>query len=334
MNIETINHFIKAVSIVLPKNPLHKEDELKLCNINERKYQLLQENSGIFNHFVSDESTYSSDLATQALEELFSKDILKKDEIDLLVFTSFTPDYLAPACTSLIHKNLNLSSHTLCLDVLGFCPGFLQSLLQVFLALNLPSIKKAVLICASVKSKAIDAQKDKITFLNNSDSASAILIEKNTNIEDKSYFAQKIFSAQCIEETLPYSGLQTNSNKNIQANTTLAFSFTMQNYPAFFQDFFEHFNLKKTSFDEFFVHSSDNFSKQKLYEKLNLNFTQDNILKNYGNTTINKLPLELASYTGGGDKQIFLGSFGTGITFNACSLKINFDKLQSFIKVV
>ncbi len=313
MNIETINHFIKAVSIVLPKNPLHKEDELKLCNINERKYQLLQENSGIFNHFVSDESTYSSDLATQALEELFSKDILKKDEIDLLVFTSFTPDYLAPACTSLIHKNLNLSSHTLCLDILGFCPGFLQSLLQVFLALNLPSIKKAVLICASVKSKAIDAQKDKITFLNNSDSASAILIEKNTNIEDKSYFAQKIFSAQCIEETLPYSGLQTNSNKNIQANTTLAFSFTMQNYPAFFQDFFEHFNLKKTSFDEFFIHSSDNFSKQKLYEKLNLNFTQDNILKNYGNTTINKLPLELASYAGGGINKFSLEALEQGL---------------------
>lgn len=245
MNLKTTNHFIRAVSVVLPKNPLRKEDELKLCNINERKYQLLQENSGIFNHFVSDESTYSSDLATQALEELFSKDILKKDEIDLLVFTSFTPDYLAPACTSLIHKNLNLSSHTLCLDVLGFCPGFLQSLLQVFLALNQPSIKKAVLICASVKSKAIDAQKDKITFLNNSDSASVILIEKNTNIEDKSYFAQKIFSTQCIEETLPYNGLQTNSNKNIQANTTLAFSFTMQNYPAFFQEFFEHFNLKK-----------------------------------------------------------------------------------------
>ncbi|MCV3553958.1 3-oxoacyl-ACP synthase [Campylobacter sp. CNRCH_2013_0898h] len=194
--------------------------------------------------------------------------------------------------------------------------------------------KKAILICASVKSKAIDAQKDKITFLNNSDSASAILIEKNTNSKEKSCFSQKVFSTQCVEETLPYGGFQINSNKNIQANTTLAFSFIMQNYPTFFQEFFEHFNLEKTSFDEFFIHSSDNFSKQKLYERLNLNFIQDNILKNYGNTTINKLPLELASYTGGGDKQIFLGSFGTGITLNACSLKINFDKLQSFIKVV
>lgn len=147
MNLKAANHSIKVVSITLLKNPLCKEDELKLCNINERKYQLLQENSGIFNHFVSDESTYASDLATQALEELFSKDILKKDEIDLLVFTSFTPDYLTPACTSLIHKNLNLNSHTLCLDVLGFCPGFLQSLLQVFLALNQQSIKKLFNMC-------------------------------------------------------------------------------------------------------------------------------------------------------------------------------------------
>lgn len=73
MNLEITNHSIKAISIVLPKNPLHKEDKLKLCNINERKYQLLQENSGIFNHFISDDSTYASDLATQALEELFSK---------------------------------------------------------------------------------------------------------------------------------------------------------------------------------------------------------------------------------------------------------------------
>ncbi|WP_120760927.1 hypothetical protein [Campylobacter sp. P255] len=132
MNLETTNHFIKAISVILPKNPLCKEEELNLCGLSERKYQLLQENSGIFNHFVSGESTYASDLATQALEELFLKNIIHKDEIDLLVFTSFTPDYLAPACTSLIHKNLNLSNHTLCFDMLGFCPGFLQSLLQVF----------------------------------------------------------------------------------------------------------------------------------------------------------------------------------------------------------
>ncbi|WP_253254862.1 3-oxoacyl-ACP synthase [Campylobacter sp. P255] len=213
-------------------------------------------------------------------------------------------------------------------------PWLFTEFASSFLALNQPSIKKAVLICASVKSKAIDAQKDKITFLNNSDSASAILIEKNTNIEEKSCFSQKIFSNRCIEETLSYSGLNPNSSNTLKTNNTLAFSFVMQNYPIFFQEFFKHFDLEKNSFDEFFIYSSDNFSKQKLYEKLNLHFTQDNILKNYGNTTINKLPLELASYIGGGDKQIFLGSFGTGITFNACSLKINFDKFQGFIKVV
>ncbi|WP_139453658.1 3-oxoacyl-ACP synthase [Campylobacter armoricus] len=300
MNLKITNHSIKAISIVLPKNPLHKEDELKLCNINERKYQLLQENSGIYNHFISDKQTYASDLATQALEILFEKNIICKNELDLLVFTSFTPDYLAPACTSLIHKNLNLSEHTLCFDMLGFCPGFLQSLFQVFLTLNHTHIQKVVLICASVKSKAIDTQKDKITFLNNSDSASAILIEKNTNTKEEAFFSQKVYSVQCLEETLPFNGFNHNSNETIQANNNLAFSFIMQNYPVFFQDFFDYFKLEKNNFDEFFIHSSDNFSKQKLLEELKLATKEDAILKNYGNTTINKLPLEIASYAVGG----------------------------------
>ncbi|QKF57884.1 3-oxoacyl-ACP synthase [Campylobacter ornithocola] len=306
MNIKLYNHSIKAVSIVLPKNPYSKEDELKLCNINEKKYQLLQKNSGIYSHFISDKQVYASDLATQALEMLFEKNIICKNELDMIIFTTFTPDFLAPACTSLIHKNLNLSEHTLCFDMLGFCPGFLQSLFQVFLALNHTHIQKVVLICASVKSKAIDTQKDKITFLNNSDSASAILIEKNTNAYEKSFFSQKIFSTQCLEETLPFNGFNHNSNETIQANGNLAFSFAMQNYPVFFQDFFDYFKLDKNKIDEFFIHSSDNFSKQKLLEELKLATKEDAILKNYGNTTINKLPLELASYMGGGINKFSL----------------------------
>ncbi|WP_328591422.1 3-oxoacyl-ACP synthase [Campylobacter armoricus] len=181
-----------------------------------------------------------------------------------------------------------------------FALDFYKVFFKFFLTLNHTHIQKVVLICASVKSKAIDTQKDKITFLNNSDSASAILIEKNTNTKEEAFFSQKVYSAQCLEETLPFSKFNSQLIENVKANNILAFSFIMQNYPVFFQDFFDYFKLEKNNFDEFFIHSSDNFSKQKLYEKLNLHFTQDEILKKYGNTTINKLPLEIASYAVGG----------------------------------
>lgn len=33
-------------------------------------------------------------------------------------------------------------------------------------------------------------------------------------------------------------------------------------------------------------------------------------------------------------KHVFMASFDTGITFNAMSLKIDFSKIKSFIKII
>ncbi|EOI1921625.1 3-oxoacyl-ACP synthase, partial [Campylobacter coli] len=72
-----------------------------------------------------------------------------------------------------------------------------------------------------------------------------------------------------------------------------------------------------------------------------LNFKEiknDETLKNYGDVTINKLAFDLANYEcggrGGGIKQVFMASFGTGITFNAMSLKIDFSKIKNFIEII
>ncbi|EJA8605298.1 3-oxoacyl-ACP synthase, partial [Campylobacter coli] len=71
-----------------------------------------------------------------------------------------------------------------------------------------------------------------------------------------------------------------------------------------------------------------------------LNFKEiknDETLKNYGDVTINKLAFDLANYEwrkGEGIKQVFMASFGTGITFNAMSLKIDFSKIKNFIEII
>ncbi len=44
---------IKAISIVLPKNPHTLEKELQECNLNQKKYELLKQNTGINHHFIS-----------------------------------------------------------------------------------------------------------------------------------------------------------------------------------------------------------------------------------------------------------------------------------------
>ncbi|MBK1972446.1 3-oxoacyl-ACP synthase [Campylobacter sp. TTU_617] len=291
MKLAINNHSIKAISVVLPKNPRTYEEELNFVNLSENKFKILQQNSGIFNHFISDENTYASDLASKALEELLNQNLIKKDEIDVLIFASFTPDFLAPACSSLVHKNLKLANHTLCFDISVFCWGFLQGLLRAFLLLDHLNIKKVVLLCASVKSKKINP-KDKITFLNTSDSASAILIEK-TNTKQKAFYSQNIFSEFALEETLPLKAFNENGNDFMKTDGNLFFSFIMEKFPIFFEDFFSHFKQKKQEIDYFLFQNANSFVRDKLFYTLKLKNNFDDSLKEYGNTLINKLVLDL-----------------------------------------
>lgn len=115
MKLKLNSHIIKAISIVLPKNSHSLDEELKQCNLNKNKYKILQQNTGIKNHFVCPENIFASDLASKALEKLFKEKLLSKNELDVLLVYSFTPDFLAPALSSLIHKNLNLNEKNIML---------------------------------------------------------------------------------------------------------------------------------------------------------------------------------------------------------------------------
>lgn len=307
MKLKLNSHTIKAISVVLPKNSHSLSEELKQCNLNENKYKILQQNTGIKNHFICPENIFASDLANQALEKLFKENLLLKDELDALLVCSFTPDFLAPALSSLIHKNLKLDKKTLCYDNIAFCSGFLQGLTQSFLLLDNKNIKKVALVCVSVKSKKI-SKNDKVTYLSNSDSASVILIEKS-NAKEKALFSQEIFSDFSTEETFPVKCFKK-ANDFIDMDRNLTFSHLNKNFPIFFNDFFNNFKLEKNKIDEFFLQSSNNFIKTKLLELLGFKeIKQDETLENYGDTTINKLALDLVNYnqkiiktaSGGGD---------------------------------
>lgn len=95
-------------------------------------------------------------------------------------------------------------------------------------------IKKVALVCVSVKSKKI-SKNDKVTYLNNSDSASAILIEKS-NTKEKALFSQKIFSKFATEETFPLKCFKE-ANDFIDMDRNLTFSHLNENFPIFLMIF-------------------------------------------------------------------------------------------------
>ncbi len=72
--------------------------------------------------------TMPSDLSTQAARNLFEKNIVKPEQIDLLIHASVCRDFLEPSTSSIVHHNLGLRSDMMFFDLSNACLGVMSSI--------------------------------------------------------------------------------------------------------------------------------------------------------------------------------------------------------------
>lgn len=324
-------HKIKALHLVLPKNSPSSLEEFQKAGFGEQKAQIFIKNTGITRHFISDENTYASDLASFALQTLFDENLLLKNELDKLIVFSHTPDFFTPNLSALVHKNCILSPKTLCVDMTSYCTSFISGLYEAFISLECSDIDKVVLICVSVKSKKI-APSNIIDYASISDSASAILIEKDERA-GQCHFESEFLSEFVLQETRPCSAYKKGFSECVSIDHQLFFRLVFENFPRFFKEFMQEL---ENNDPVIFLQSANDFFHDKLILELAFDkalfFNEANA--KFGNTDCNHLPLNLYLYkTGGGlmkkDKFVFF-SFGTGFVMNAIDLNL---KDLSFLKL-
>src|SRR5690554_2225866 len=102
--------------------------------------------------FVKD-GTCASDLVQVAAEKLIADMNVDRDEIDLLVFVSQTPDYRMPATSVLLQNRLGLSKQTMAFDLTLGCSAFVYALSVVFSLVQSGHIRKALLLDGETRSR-------------------------------------------------------------------------------------------------------------------------------------------------------------------------------------
>ncbi|NDJ26713.1 3-oxoacyl-ACP synthase [Campylobacter sp. MIT 19-121] len=318
-------HTIKAGVLVLGECEKSLDEEL--AHLSQSKREFFKAQMGINKHFIADKQSFASDLSIKAIDELLKLTNFDKNELDLLIFASHTPDFYAPATSSLIHKELQLNSKTTCLDLTNYCTAFLQGLLTAFLHLENKEYKNIILVCASVKSKKIDP-KDSFTYATLSDSASAFLLSKSNKKDETCFFMQELFSEFALEETFSSSSYKQGQSEFIKVNNDLFFSLVQEKFPKLLETFLN--KNKALQYEYFFFHYANDFFRKKLLQNLKLDeklcFSQS--LEQFGNLDANNLSANLILFNqtklkdGGGKKQILLASYGTGMHFMLASLRL------------
>ena len=111
----------------------------------------IRERSGVETRYFVDPGTATSDLGAAAAAHALERAGVAKDEIDLVVFATMTPDHYFPGSGSILQAKLGLRPVP-CFDIRQQCSGFLYGLQLVDAHVRSGLARTALLVGAEVHS--------------------------------------------------------------------------------------------------------------------------------------------------------------------------------------
>ncbi len=118
--------YIKAMAYCLPEERLTNDD--LYSRFGEKAVRSIAKMSGITERRIASSGQTAADLATLAARQLLTEQDCDPQSIDLLIFTSQTPDFQIPATACVLHERLGLPLNCACFDVNQGCSAFPYSL--------------------------------------------------------------------------------------------------------------------------------------------------------------------------------------------------------------
>lgn len=330
------NVSIKGISTVVPEKELILTDDKSIYDGNEKKINRVVESSGFLKRRVTDEKVMTSDLCFFAAEDLIKNLNVKKEEIDALLFISYTPDFLMPATSYVLHKRLGLSQNCVVMDIPQACSGYVIGLYQASMLIN-AGCKKVLLLVGDSFSKFTDM------FINHTapvfgDAGSATLIEYDKSAT-KSYYminsdGENYDALICENGAFRNPAKQNNFYKdgNYKYGSKMdggrIFDFTMQNIAPSIEELFRFSGKSVDNIDHVVFHQANKFILQNIAEKLNIpeyKYTTET-LTNYGNQCGASIPCTISNtlqkIVSAEEKLYLFSGFGVGLSWASTILTI------------
>lgn len=144
-------------------------------HINADERALFAKTTGIRERRVAAENVTCSDLCFAAASDILAHKHAR-DEIDLVIFVSQSPDYFLPATSVLLQQRLGLRKDCMAFDINLGCSGYVYGLSVAASLLQSGQLKKALLLVGD-KSTTSTNYKDKSAYPLFGDAGTATLLE-------------------------------------------------------------------------------------------------------------------------------------------------------------
>ena len=167
-----MNAAITATAKYLPDRILSNFDLEKMVDTSD---EWIQSRTGIETRYLVSEGQASADMATEVANILLERSRVIKDEIDLIIIATVTPDTLFPSTAARVQHNID-AKNCWGFDLSGACTGFLYALETGARFIESGDYKKVMVIGVDTMSSIIDYT-DRNTCVLFGDGAGGVLLE-------------------------------------------------------------------------------------------------------------------------------------------------------------
>ena len=286
-----------------------------------------------------------SDLATGACERLFADSpSFDRNEVDMLLLCTETPDYYMPATACLVHRRLGLRPDSGALDYNLGCSGFIYGLALAKSLVFSGVARNVLLVTADTLSKTVNPM-DKSTRTIFGDAAAAILVGTGESGGAIGGFVLGTDGSGAEKLLIPAGGFaiprsaepavvrptllgNVRSQDNLYMNGPEILDFTVRTVPGCVRGVLERHAMTMEDVDLFVFHQATRLILDHLRKEMEIPEERFYVcMEQTGNTVSSTIPIALAEAVREGrvrpGSRVMLVGFGVGFSWGATILTWN-----------
>lgn len=318
---------ITGIAGFLPEKVLTNQDLEKMVDTTD---EWITSRTGIKERRILKDGLGPSDMAAPAIEALLEKTRTTKDEVDLILFATVTPDLVFPATANITADKVGIKN-AFGFDINAACSGFMYALNTGAKYIETGNCKKVIVAGFDKMSSIID-YKDRTTCVIFGDGGGAVMLEPSTE-------GNGIIDAVLKSDGAGRHHLHQKAGGSVKPPTaaTIAarehfvyqegqpvFKSAVNNMADVSRQIMERNSLKPEDISYLIPHQANLRIIDATRRAMNLPEEKVTInIERYGNTTNGTIPLCLMEWEKEFKKgdNIVLAAFGGGFTWGSILLK-------------
>ncbi len=318
---------ILDISSYIPETQITNEDFTKIIDTSD---EWISSRTGIHTRYYA-LGMSAMEMGLKAAERVVAKSGISKNEVDLIICTTVTPDTLVPSTACIIQDKLGMNGCQ-AMDINGACSGFVYALDMAHKYLTSGDYRNVLIISAEKLSNITD-YRDRTSCILFGDGAAAALVTS----ADTGYSAfmgadgsgSGFLRAENIRTSVnPFykikkvKEIKTDTDGLLFQDGKEVYKFAIEIMPSVVGKVLEKAGISVNDIDMVFPHQANFRIIQTAASKLNIPMEKVYVnIDKYGNTSSASIPIAFSEAVEKGkikrgDKIVMVG-FGAGLTYGA-----------------